>query len=260
MKYMIFVMAALVLLLGCITPQVPETHEPENITSVEVPVVNEGGPVEKFSIESVNGTFQHTDYEFTQFDYRYPYGVNPFADGMGGNLGKTSTAYIVVGSSNLKFLSSPCNIEQEQAFWFNLKTKDEKGIIFEAAYSVVLMRYISDECATIPFLGKEYEIEVVDKPESNEDKIVRGGEVKLKEVGSESYIVLQDGGSLNNDDKWKVVLGWKNGELVKIIVYMEGYYYDIEEGEEVQLFGSSEVVASFENLDSNPVFKLVKKN
>lgn len=245
MKYMIFVMAALVLLFGCVTPQVPETHEPESITPIEVPVVEEGGPVEKLSIESVNRAFQHTDYEI--YD-----NSNPFSDGVGGDLGKTSTSYIKVDEEDLAFLSGDCD-EQEQEFWFNLRTKDEQGVIFEAVYSINL----AGECSTVKFLGQEYEIEVIDKPESGGDKIVRGGAIKLK--GADSSITLQDGGRLNNDDRWPVVLGWKNGELVKIIVYMGGYFYDVEaDSSIVPLFGSGNaVLAGFTNMEENPTFELI---
>ena len=154
------ILAALVLLFGCITPQVQEINETEDLTPIEVPVVEEEGPVEKFSIESVNGAFEHTDYGFTD-------NSNPFSDDMGGDLGKTSTAYIKVDEENLKFLSGGCN-EQEQAFWFNLKTREGKGVIFEALYSIDL----GGDCNAIKFLGQEYEVEVINKTESSGNRII----------------------------------------------------------------------------------------
>jgi len=246
MKNMIFALAAVLVLFGCVTPEAPEANETvESVIHIEVPIVEEEGPVESFSVESVDGVFPIVDYEF--YD-----NSNPFSDGVGGDLGKTSTAYIKIDEDGLAFLSGGCSGEQ-QAFWFNLQTKDGKGVIFEAVYSVDL----EEECETVKFLGKEYEIETVYKPDSRGNTVVRGGSIKLK--GEESTITLSDKGSFNNDDKWPVVLGWKDGKLVKIIVYMGGYFYDIEaDTNVVPLFGAgNSVLARFTDMESNPEFELI---
>lgn len=245
MKNMLFGFALVLLLFGCVAQQVPQANETvENITTV----MEEKQPSDVFRIKSIDGAFPTVDYEFSD-------NSNPFSDGAGGDLGKTSTSYIKADENDLNILSLGCEGTQKQAIWIAPMIKDDKGALFEAVYSTDLEEY----CDLIDFKGKNYRLTIVEKPSTTQDKIVRGGEISLRELGSGNTIKLKDGSSLNNDDKWKVVLGWKNDRLAKIIIYMDGYYYDIEEGEEVQLFGSSEVVASFENLDSDPVFKLVKK-
>jgi hypothetical protein len=247
----VIILAAVLMLFGCVTVEAPEANETiENVTveeEEEQPVMEEEKIVETFAIESVNGVFQHTDYEFAD-------NSNPFSDGVGGDLGKTSTAYIKVNEDDLGFLSGDCKNEQ-QAFWFNLKTREGKGVIFEAVYGVDL----EGDCERIKLLGKEYTVEVIDKPESEEGKIARGGEIRLTDVDSGALMTLKDGSGFNRDDRWPVVLGWKDGELVKIIVYMGGYFYDIEaDTSVVPLFASeNRVLARFTDMETNPTFELI---
>ena len=251
MKNTILAAVLIWMLFGCVAPQIPEANETaENVTIVTVPeepAVEEEKVVETFEIESDNGIFRHTDYEFAD-------NSNPFSDGAGGDLGKTSTAYIRVDEEDMDFLSGTCENE-EQAFWFNLKTREGKGVVFEAVYSVDL----EGDCEQIKLLGKAYEVEAVEKPESEEGRIVRGGEIRLKEADSQAAVTLRDGSGFNRDDRWPVVLGWENDELVKIIVYMGGYFYDVEaDTANVPLFGAgNNVLARFTDMDTNPAFELI---
>ncbi len=271
---MLFMLVAL-LLFGCMVQPLPEANETvENVTFEEPDIgeVSEEGPgVEIFAIEAMDGDFKTTDYLIET-------GENPFSDMAGGDLGKTSTAYVRVNESDLDFLSNYryfaagpcyCAINEYQSMWITPKTSKGKGVIFEAVYLAEFLESprivntttgVCDECRGIYLLGKEYHILEANKPtDEYPDRIIRGGSLKLKEVGGEATITLQDGKGFNRDDRWPVVLGWKDGKLAKVIVYMGGYFYDIEEDKAaVPLFGAgNRVLARFSGLDTNPKLELI---
>lgn len=244
MKNMLFGFALALLLFGCVAQQVPQLNETvENITMTE-----EKQPSDIFSVKSTEGKFPTIDYEFLD-------NSNPFSDGIGGDLGKTSTSYIKVGENDLTILAPGCQGTEKQTIWVTPMIKEGKGVLFEAVYSIELKDY----CDLIDFMGKRYSLEILEKPETEGDRIIRGGKISLRELGSGRTIYLKDGTSLNNDDKWNVVLGWKNDRPVKILVYMGGYFYDIEaDTDEVSLFGEDRTIrARFTKMYTTPTFELI---
>lgn len=99
-----------------------------------------------------------------------------------------------------------------------------QAILFNAIYSIDL------DCddAAVPILGKVY-----------------------------SRAQLRDGSAFEGDDKWKVA--WENeGCPARAIVYLDGYFYDMKDGEEIPLFKNDGTVSfRFERLDSGPVIKVI---
>jgi|GEM_PF-6732360 len=238
----LIVLAAIVMLFGCVAQPAPE----ENVSTAVTNMSNVSVPGDAFAAKAVDGKFMTVDYSFLD-------NSNPFSDGAGGDLGKTSTAYIKIDQSNLNFLAGGCDGNEKQAFWINPIVREGKGIIFDAVYSIDT----EGDCYNLKFLGREYWVIGSFPPNTTGSVLRRGGEIVLRDKTTYEVVELKDGSSLNNDDRWKVVLGWKNNKLAKVIVYMEGYFYDIEEGEKIGLFGSEELMAMFEDLGSGPVFKLI---
>jgi hypothetical protein len=246
-RMMVFGLLIGLMLFGCVIPPAPEGNESaKNVTLANIS--NAPEPGDTFAVKAVNGKFTITDYNFSD-------NSNPFSDGAGGDLGKKSAAFIKIDENNLTFLSSDCKNEK-QAFWIHPMIKGEgggrNGVIFNAVYTADF----NGTCPQIRFLGKDYTLIMFDASQSDSSRIVRGGNIELREIGSGKIIALKDGSSFNNDDRWKVVLGWKSGRLTKIVIYMEGYFYEIKEDEEIPLFGTDKVIAKFENLGTEPTFKL----
>lgn len=259
------VAVAVLLFLGFMTQLAPQAGEPEvteNVTEevtedvteiAEEITPEEGAVIETYMIKSVNGRFPTTDYPIET-------GENPFSDMAGGDLGKTSTAYVRVNENDLNFLRQYdyCGTEEYQSMWFTPMISKEKGSIFEAVY-LAEFGGCGLENPEIHLFGKEYEVLEMNLPsEQYPGKIVRGGSLKLKGPDGE-ILTLVDGQGFNNDDRWPVVLGWQNGELRKIIVYMGGYFYDVEEDKGVvPLFGAgNRVLAKFRNVGGDLAFELI---
>jgi hypothetical protein len=81
----------------------------------------------------------------------------------------------------------------------------------------------------------------------------------LMDLETGLVMTLTDSEGFNGDSRWSLILGWEDGELRKIIVYMGGYFYDIEEDKStVPLFNADDrVLARFSNLDTTPKFELI---
>ena len=255
-------------MLGCTQTDIYKINESKNNTTLSngsisnntsVVKVNKtgAGAIEAYTIAaSYNGNI----WKFNLSDYGFADNSNPFSDSSGGDLGKTSTAYIRINESNLNFLApyDHCGIGEYQSILVTPKVSKGKGVLFEAVYVADLKGQTTcrTENQKLVLLGEEYEITELTAPSGNKSRIIRGGSIKVKERSSNTTFTLSDAKGFNGDDRWPVVLGWRNGELEKIIVYMGGYFYDIEGSDGMlSLFGAgNRVLAGFSDLDKTPKF------
>jgi hypothetical protein len=275
MKNMIcLVLFASLLVLGCTQVEPYQNiDQSKNITiqnntkntTVQLVKVHKTGPIESYSVAA---TYDGSIWKFSLTDYSLADNSNPFSDGAGGNIGKTSTAYIRINESELAFLApyNYCGIGEYQSMWVTPKISiNGKGSIFEAVYLAELKG--DTMCRTknqrVVLLGKEYEVLGMNPPSgSAAGKAIRGGSIQIREVNGRVQSDITDGKGFGGDDRWKTVLGWKGGKLEKIIIYMDGYFYDVEENDQiVSLFGTgNRVLAGFSDLNSNPKFNLITTN
>lgn len=113
-----------------------------------------------------------------------------------------------------------------ESIWLTpmIRTGDQT-VLFNAIYSIDL------DCddAAVPILGKVY-----------------------------SRAQLRDGSAFGDDDKWKI--SWENedGCPARAIIYLDGYFYDMKDGEEIPLFrNDGAVLFRFERPDSGPVVRVI---
>ena len=136
-------------------------------------------------------------------------------------IGLHSDSFIKLNNTHLKFL------DDEEAVWIHpMIQSGERTVLFDAIYS----RDIA-ECRpeTVRILGKEY-------PAS----------------------LLKNRSTFESDDKWKVGLEKEGSCLKRVVVFLDGYFYDIGDNERIQLFrNDNTLVFQFEHLDGDPNVKLV---
>lgn len=133
--------------------------------------------------------------------------------------GLHSDSFIVLNSSHISWLG-----DGEEIWLTPMIRSGEQTILFNAIYSMDL------DCddAAVPILGKLY-----------------------------SRAQLEDGSRFGNDDKWKVAWENKGGCPARAIIYLDGYFYDIKSGEEIELFrNDGTVLFRFERLGDGPVIKV----
>lgn len=135
--------------------------------------------------------------------------------------GLHSDYFVSLNNSHLKFL------ENDESVYLTPMIKDgNRTVLFNAIYH----RDVSDRSAdTVSILGKEYGV-----------------------AG------LATGASFGNDDKWKVSLKKDQGFVREFVIYMDGYFYDMEEGEQINLFrNDNTLLLSFKDMESTPYVEIV---
>jgi hypothetical protein len=117
-------------------------------------------------------------------------------------------------------------LDDSEKIWIHLMIKNETGIIFDAVYSREIRNCDAME---VDILGKTYDMSA-----------------------------LENDSSFENDDKWKIGHEYEDGCLKRIIIYLNGYFYDLDENEWAGLFRNDGTLRlSFRNLDVQPSAKLV---
>lgn len=110
--------------------------------------------------------------------------------------------------------------------WLTPMVKDGKGVLFNAVYS----KEVADcDADMVDVLGRGY-------PLSD----------------------LTDGSSFVNDDKWKVALEKEGGCVKRIVIYLDGYFSDLQDGEQISLFrNDNTVLFGFEDMANEPKVKVI---
>ncbi len=126
------------------------------------------------------------------------------------NVGLHSEAFIKLDKSHIAFL------DDNEAIWLTPMIRNNSGVLFNAIYSKDV-----DSCksAYISILGKSYNL------------------------GS-----LKNASSFRGDDKWKILFDYNGTYCIKrLIIYMDGYFYNLKEGEQINLFrNDNTMVLSFQ--------------
>jgi hypothetical protein len=132
-----------------------------------------------------------------------------------------SDAFIRLNSSHLK------PMEEDESIWLTPMLKDgNRTVLFNAVYS----KEVGD-CGRgeLSILGKAYRKEA-----------------------------LTDGGSFELDDKWKVGLDEEDECLKRLVIYQDGYFYDLEEDEELSLFrNDNTILFGFRDIGDAPKVRIV---
>ena len=149
---------------------------------------------------------------------------------------------------------------ENETIWLTPMVKDGKGVLFNAVYA----NEIGCNATTVRILGKDYLLSQLEyEPNAGFEK--EGGWVSSS--------------GFENDDKWKV---WVEGKEVvppnmtkeqqmqyvlssyrefcpvRVVVFMDGYFSDLKDGEQISLFrNDNTVLFGFENLESGPQVKVV---
>ncbi len=135
--------------------------------------------------------------------------------------GLHSDSFIKLNNSHIQYLDG------EEAIWIHpMIHSGDRAVLFNAVYS----REIAD-CGddTIMILGKEYEM------------------AKLK-----------DGASFEFDDKWKISLVQEEACTNRIVIYLDGYFYDISNDEQIALFrNDNTVLFKFDNIETEPYVEII---
>lgn len=136
-------------------------------------------------------------------------------------VGIHSDAFIRLNGSHLLFL------EDGESVWLTPMIKDgNRTVLFNAIYS----KEVGD-CGqgNLSILGKTYDARD-----------------------------LADGEAFELDDKWKVGLDKEDGCLRKVVIYLDGYLYDLGEDEQLSLFrNDNTILFGFRDIDEAPEVRVV---
>jgi len=134
--------------------------------------------------------------------------------------GVYSVSFIKLNRSQIPWL------EKDEAIWLTPMIRNGKGVLFNSVYT---NEVANCSAGTVKILGKSYEL----------DKLKRGS-------------------SFENDDKWKVALERPGGCVKRIIIYMDGYFSDLKDGDQIPLFRSDNtILIEFNSLASNPHVRII---
>ena len=118
-------------------------------------------------------------------------------------------------------------LDENEAIWLTAGMgNDNQTVLFNAIYS---NEVFGCGGASVRILGRDYPIST-----------------------------LHDGSSFGNDDRWKVKL-LKNGTCLKrVIIYMDGYFSDLKDGDEISLFRSDNAVLfGFKDIVKKPNIEVI---
>src|SRR3989338_7131190 len=106
------------------------------------------------------------------------------------NVGLHSEAFLKLDKSHISFL------DDGEAIWLTPMIKNNSGVLFNVIYS----NELSCDVEEANILGKTY-----------------------------SLANLKNGSSFRGDDKWKIKLDYYSGCLKRVIIYMDGYFYNLKD-------------------------------
>lgn len=132
------------------------------------------------------------------------------------SVGLHSDSFIKLDSTYMELL------DENEAIWLIPMVEDEnEGVLFDAIYSREI-----ENCNIFPLkiLGKEYELSQ-----------------------------LENGSAFENDDKWKVLLEYGDTCVERVVIYLDGYFYDLKDDDQINLFrNDNTILFRFKNLENSP--------
>ncbi len=131
-----------------------------------------------------------------------------------------SASFVQLNKSHISWL------DDDESLWLTIYRGNGSGVLFNAVYE----KDVSD-CGSGPvrMLGKEY---------------------KASE--------LRNGSAFLFDDKWKLALKKDSTCLKRVLVYLDGYFDGIIEGEQLSLFrNDNAILLEFVGLDGQPEARIV---
>jgi hypothetical protein len=136
------------------------------------------------------------------------------------SVGITSDSFIQLNRSHIPFLN------ESETVWLTPMIKDGKGVLFNAVYSRKMGKC---NASSVEVLGKQY---------------------NMSSLGNNT--------KFGSDDKWKVLLDYQGTCLKRAIVYLDGYFYGLKEGDQISLFrNDNTILLEFRDLGSGPKLELV---
>jgi len=135
-------------------------------------------------------------------------------------VGLHSDSFIKLNNSHVKFL------DDNETIWIHpMIQSGNRTVLFDAIYA----REVNCNESMVSILGKEYEMS------------------KLK-----------DGSSFEFDDKWKIGLE-KEGDCTKrVVIYLDGYFYDLGNDEQINLFrNDNTILFKFNNIETEPYVSII---
>jgi hypothetical protein len=217
-RMLLFGILAVFLFAGCVSP-----YEAEEIA--------EEGPAEELEpapqlveeeIISVSGNedVRVVTIKAVGEEGRWDFQLSEYEDEFIG-VGLHSDSFIRLNSSHFELL------EDNEAFWLTPMIKTgNRTVLFNAVYSQDI-----DNCGqeNVNIIGKDYE---------------------LSKLGN--------GSSFEHDDKWKVALEYDDACLKRLVIYLDGYFYDLGDDETVNLFRSDNTVLfRFRELEGRPEVNVI---
>ncbi|MEW6722132.1 MAG: hypothetical protein AB1324_02635 [Candidatus Micrarchaeota archaeon] len=127
--------------------------------------------------------------------------------------GLHSDSFLQLNSSRIAWL------DEGESVWLTYGSSDKGGVLFNAVY---LHEFQNCSGSEVSILGKDY-------PAAS----------------------LGNGSSFGFDDKWKIVTDTQAGCMKKMIIYLDGYFEGLEDGDQIPLFrNDNTVLFKFEGLGS----------
>jgi len=223
------------MMMGCLQPEVaqPTKEELANELASNViapPLITVSGN-ENLSVVTMRAVDTSSGWQFPLSDYN-----DEFI-----NVGLYSDSFIKLNKSQIPWL------EDGEAIWLTPMLRNGTGTLFNAIYSKEI-----DNCnaTTLTILGKEY---------------------RMSE--------LEYGGRFENDDKWQVgvleemveppnmteeqqrqydLSSYREFCPRRVVIYLDGYFYDIKEGDQVNLFrNDNTILFQFKDLAGEPKAEVV---
>ncbi|MDD5340068.1 MAG: hypothetical protein PHV13_02355 [Candidatus ainarchaeum sp.] len=141
-------------------------------------------------------------------------------EGQFQSAGLYSTAFMQLNGSQIRWLDAG------ESIWLTAMVRNGTGVLFNAVYSNDAVN-----CSTgnIRILGRDYALSG-----------------------------LRNGSSFLRDDKWKVAVDSQGGCPSRILIYMDGYFDRMKDGEQINLFrNDNTVLLSFEGLATSPSLRMI---
>ena len=134
-------------------------------------------------------------------------------------IGLHSDAFMKLNNSHLMLL------DDDETVWLHPMMEKNQTVLFDAIYSREIKNCSASE---VMVLGRKYQL-----------------------------TRLHDGSSFENDDKWKIGLEKENGCLKRIVIYLDGYFYDLEE-EQISLFrNDNTILFGFKDIEASPYVEVI---